>query len=96
MAGYKQSTQLNEKDSLQDMLNIEKEVVKLYTTALTEADGAKVRSAFKTSWETATNDQFGVYRLMKKSGYYQPAVADKAVIDRQKDTFSKVVGDLNG
>lgn len=39
----KQQIQLNEKDSLQDMLNLEKEIVKLYSTALTEGNGSKFR-----------------------------------------------------
>lgn len=94
MAGFKQRTQLNEQDSLQDMLNLEKEVVKLYTTAVTEADGSKVRQAFKWGLDGALFDQYEVYGVMKKSGYYQPAVADKGVIDRQKDKFCKAVGEL--
>ena len=33
---YKADITLNEKDSLQDMLNLEKSLVKIYSTAMTE------------------------------------------------------------
>ncbi|MBQ9756477.1 MAG: spore coat protein, partial [Clostridia bacterium] len=36
MQNYKADITLNEKDSLQDMLTLEKSVVKLYSTAITE------------------------------------------------------------
>lgn len=94
MAGYKQNNQFNEKDSLQDILIAEKEVVKMYTTAVTEADGNRVFSALKTAWEGAVGDQHGVYELMKKNGYYEPQVADKSIIDREKDTFKKAANGL--
>ena len=95
MAGYKQKNQLNEKVALQDMLATEKEAVKMYSTAITEASTTKVRSLLKSSWQDAVSDQYGVFTLMEELGYYEPAPADKTVIDRQKDTFKKVASSLS-
>ena len=41
---YKADITLNEKDSLQDMLNLEKSLVKIYSTAMTEG----VSKGFRT------------------------------------------------
>jgi spore coat protein CotF len=95
MSGYKQKNQLNEKVALQDMLATEKEVVKMYSTALTESSTSKVRSIFKSSWQDAVADQYGVFTLMSELGYYEPAPADKTVIDKQKDNFKKVANSLS-
>ena len=90
MASQKQNNQLNEKNTLQDLLFVEKEMVKMYSTAITESCGNKVRSAIKTGLTTAIGDQYAVFNLMNELGYYEPAPADKAVIDKQKDKFEKI------
>ena len=94
MAGYKQNNQLNEKDSLQDMLELEKSVVKMYVTAVTEAANKPVRSAIKSLLTESADDQYEIFKLMRDNGYYEPAPADKAVIDRDKDTFKKAQTEL--
>ncbi len=90
MAGYKQNNQLNEKDSLQDMLELEKSVVKTYVTAMTESSNKPVRAAIKSLLQDCADDQYAVFNIMKENGYYEPAPADKAVVDREKDTFTKI------
>ena len=67
----KQQIQLNEKDSLQDMLNLEKEIVKLYSTALTEGNGSKFRTMVKNHLVDSANDQFEVFTQMAENNYYE-------------------------
>ena len=86
----KQQNQLNEKDSLQDMLMAEKAMVKMYSTALTEASGKTVRTVLKNGFNECVTDQHGLFKTMSDCGYYEPAPADKAVIDKQRDAFIKV------
>lgn len=95
MSGYKQKNQLNEKVSLQDILATEKEMVKMYSTAMTESNCKPVRTLLKNSWQEVVNDQYGVYKLMSDLGYYETTPADKSVIDKQRDTFKKVAGSLS-
>lgn len=90
MPSPKQKNQLNEKDTLTDMLLIEKSLVKVYATALTEAATKNVRTTFKNNFTGATSDQYNLFCTMSESGYYEPAPADKAVVDKQKDTFETV------
>jgi len=90
MATNKQNNQLNEKDAIQDILFAEKSLVKMYGTAITESSGKPVRTAVKSLLSTAIADQYSVYSAMNDFGYYEPAPADKAVIDEQKDKFTKI------
>ena len=94
MAICKKENQLNEKDSLQDMLLLEKALAKIYVTALTESSGKSVRSALKNGLTSTLNTQSSVYKTMNKCGYYEPAPADKSVIDNKKETFEKVLTTL--
>ena len=91
----KQQIQLNEKDSLQDMLNLEKEIVKLYSTALTVGNGSKFRTMVKTHLVDSANDQFEVFTQMAENNYYEVKPADKAVIDEQKANFKQVLAQLS-
>ncbi|MBE5756946.1 MAG: spore coat protein [Clostridiales bacterium] len=90
MASYKKETTLNEKDSLQDMLNLEKAIVKIYAMALTEGSSKCFRTLIKNGFTSSASDQFEVYQTMNKEGYYEPAPADKSVMDKEKDKFKKV------
>ena len=90
MANYKKEITLNEKDSLQDMLNLEKAIVKIYAMALTEGSSKAFRTLIKNGFSSSSNDQFQVYQTMNKEGYYEPAPADKQVVDKEKDKFKKV------
>ena len=90
MTGYKRETALNEKDSLQDMLNLEKEIVKIYATALTEGSGKTFRTLIKNGFISSSQDQFEVFKTMSDQGYYEVAPADKSVIDKEKAKFKKV------
>lgn len=91
----KRQTQLNEKDSLQDMLNLEKEIVKMYSVALTEGNEAKFRSTVKSHLVDSANDQFTIFTQMAENDYYQVKPADKAVIDEQKANFKQVLNQLS-
>ena len=95
MNGYKAHTQLNEKDSLQDMLNIEKALVKMYSIAITEGNGKSFRTLIKSNMIETAGDQYEVFTQMSNHGYYQVKPADKAVIDEQKANFKEVKKELS-
>ena len=61
MNSYKADITLNEKDSLQDMLNLEKSLVKIYSTAITEGCSKGFRTLVKAHWGEATEDQMKVF-----------------------------------
>ena len=95
MSNYKADITLNEKDSLQDMLNLEKSLVKIYSTAMTEGCSKGFREQVRDNWETATEDQMKVFLLMSELGYYQVESAPETVLSEHKNKFSKVKSQLS-
>ena len=95
MDNYKADITLNEKDSLQDMLNIEKSLVKIYSTAMTEGVSKGFRTLIRDHWNQATDDQIKVFFEMTEHGYYQVESAPEQVLQEQKTKFSKVKSQLS-
>lgn len=95
MSNYKADITLNEKDSLQDMLNLEKAMVKLYATAITEGASKGFRQMAKNHINETANDQMEVFLQMTEHGYYQVESAQQTALSEQKNKFSKIKGQLS-
>ena len=80
---------LNEKDTLQDMLESEKQLMELYTVALFEGSTKTVRKSFSTNLLGVAENQFGLFTQMQSRGYYEPQPAKKAMIDQANCTYKK-------
>ncbi len=85
----KMDTTLNEKDSLQDMLEAEKQLMALYTTALFEGSTKSVRKNFSTNLLGVADNQYCIFSQMQSRGYYEPQPAKKNMIDQANDTYKK-------
>ncbi len=80
---------LNEKDALQDMLESEKQLMTIYTTALFEGSTKSIRKNFSANlWGVAEN-QFSLFTQMSTRGYYEPKPANKNLIDEANSTYKK-------
>ncbi len=95
-SNYKADTSLNEKDSLQDMLNIEKSMVKLYSTAMTEGCSKGFRTVVRDHWDQVVDDQMKVFCQMTEHGYYTVESAPEETLKEQKTKFEKVKKELIG
>ena len=95
MSNYKADTTLNEKDSLQDMLNLEKALIKIYSTAMTEGCSKGFRTLIKNHWTQSTDDQAKVFFEMTEHGYYQVESAPEQTLAEQKQKFSKISHQLS-
>ena len=80
---------LNEKDTLQDMLESEKQLMELYTVALFEGSTKTVRKNVSTNLLGVAENQFGLFTQMQSRGYYEPQPAKKAMIDQANCTYKK-------
>ena len=92
---YKADTTLNERDSLQDLLNLEKQALKCYSTAITEGVSKGFRTQIKTNLKESIDDQINVFFLMTEHGYAQVESAPKEQKNALKEKFSKVKNQLN-
>lgn len=80
---------LNEKDTLQDMLDSEKQLMEIYTTALFEGSTKAVRKNFSTNLLGVAENQYCLFTQMQSRGYYEPAPAKKNMIDEANSTYKK-------
>lgn len=80
---------LNERDTLQDMLDSEKQLMELYATALFEGSTKAVRKNFSTNLLGVAENQYCIFINMQSRGYYEPKPAVKTMIDEANDTFKK-------
>ncbi len=95
MSNYKADITLNERDSLQDMLNLEKNLVKTYATAMTEGASNGFRTAIKEHWNGAVKDQLEVFLEMTDHGYYKVQSASEEQLKEQRERFSSVKSQLS-
>lgn len=95
MADYKNEVTLNEKDSIQDMLNAEKALAKIYTTAITEGVSNGFRDTVKSNLNQQIDDQFKVFSLMTRQGYYTVESAPDSATAETKKKFINVQGSLS-
>lgn len=91
---YKADITLNEKDSMQDLLNLEKQLVKTYAFALTEGVSKGFRSTVKQCLNEAEQTQFKVFLLMTELGYAKVESADEQTLSSKKADFSKIKSQL--
>lgn len=82
-------TTLNEQDSLQDMLESEKQLMGFYATALREGSSKGLRKELLKHYSACAENQFTVYEEMLTRGYYQVQPAPKQQLDAKIDSFKK-------
>lgn len=85
----KSDVTLNERDTLQDMLECEKQLMALYTTALFEGSTKSVRKNFSENLLGVAENQFCLFTQMSTRGYYEPKPANKNMVDEAVGTFKK-------
>lgn len=85
----KSDVTLNERDSLQDMLESEKQLMGIYVTALYEGSTKVIRKNFSANLLGVADNQYLIFTQMNTRGYYEPKPANKTLIDEANETFKK-------
>lgn len=80
---------VNEKDSLSDLLMQEKDIIKVYGTFLPEGSSTQLRNILNKNMGVVAQQQFEIFQTMKSKGYYDVKSADTASINETKKTYSK-------
>ncbi|MBQ9103634.1 MAG: spore coat protein [Clostridia bacterium] len=89
MVSYKAEVTLNEKDSLLDLLTIEKALVKCYATALTEGVSKGFRQMVKAHFNEVANDQIATFFMITKQGYDRVESASEESKCALKEKYQK-------
>ncbi len=95
MPNYKAEITLNERDSMLDMLETEKNLSKVYATALTEGATKGYRERLKSNLNEELNDQLHLFLLMCEEGYYKVNTAPYEQVEEKRETFSQKEKELN-
>jgi len=84
-----------EKDLLQDILVLEKDIVKSYGSYLVEASCPNLRDTLDQNMKASADDQFSVFNAMQSRGYYQTKDAPQQEVQQAKEKFGDILGDMN-
>ena len=87
MDRYKAEVTLNEKDTLTDLLAIEKSIVKLYALCITEGCSQGFRNVIKRHLLDVITDQMEVFLLLTELDYYRVESAPEDSLKKLKQTF---------
>lgn len=92
---YKADITLNEKDSLTDILTLEKNLVKVYSTVMTESCSRGFRTAVKTFFNETAAAQLEVFLMLTERGSYRTESATEESLLRVKKEFSSALKELS-
>ncbi|MBR5192246.1 MAG: spore coat protein [Clostridia bacterium] len=87
---YKTEVTLNEKDTIVDMLILEKNLAKTYAEILTEGCSKGFLTTIKDCMEKTFHDQFKTFMLLTECGYYRVHSATEEEIKNCKKKFDGV------
>ncbi len=86
----KRDITLNEQDSLQDLLDCEKQLMGFYATAVKECGIKTLRKEIMRNYMECADNQFTVFQEMLSRGYYQVQPVQKGQLDAKIDAFQKI------
>lgn len=84
----REKCKLDDYEIISDVLGGEKQIVKLYSTALCETAEEPLRNIIRDNFVEAANDQYEVFDFMQKRGMYPVEQADENKIDEAKRQFA--------
>ena len=85
----KKTAGLTCQESLTDMLTVEKNLVKIYATALTEMSSEANRSLIKKNLTDAADGQNLIFCEMQRQGFYETTPGTKEKLLEAKEQFCK-------
>ena len=89
------SINLTEKDMLQDILTLEKDIMKTYASMLCESSCEKMRGVLQKNLEDNAGDQFQVFYSMTSRNYYPVKEAAEPDVQQAKTKFDGISKMLN-
>lgn len=85
-----QQKTLQEKDILQDLLNTHKDITKLYAYSLIESSCPNMRKLLLQNLQKSAEDQFAIFEVMNKKGYYPTEKAEAQKVSQAVTQFGQI------
>jgi len=89
-----ETTQMNDKDYITDMLATEKDMLKNYCIAMTEASNEELHNQFKNFFNDIDNLEREIYELMFQKGWYSLEKAESQKIQEKYNMLSQQTSQL--
>lgn len=89
------TTNLSEKDMMQDLLATEKQTISAYSTGITETSCENLRKTLLNNFRTSEETQYKVFDAMKQKGWYQTKDAPDADVQAVKDSACTMSQELS-
>ncbi len=83
-------TQFGDKEILNDVLDQEKQIISLYSTAVTESSCQNMRNLLLKNMQQTSNDQYEVFDQMRILGYYQTQPAQDIQVQQAQQKYSQI------
>lgn len=87
----REKCKLDDYEIISDVLGSEKQIVKLYSTALCEAAEEQFRNVLRENLDYAAEDQYKAFEFMQSRGMYDTEQASNENISQAKQQFSPLV-----
>ena len=81
---------MNDVELLNDMLITEKNMIKNYSTFITETSCPEMRQVLTNNMTETARDQYNVFDTMRQKGYYQLKDAPSAEVIEAKQKLSQM------
>ncbi len=91
----REKCKLDDYEIISDVLGSEKEIVKLYSTALCEAAEEQFRNVLRENLDYAAEDQYKAFEFMQQRGMYKTEQASDENITKAKQQFSPLADNCN-
>jgi len=89
------TTNLSEKDMMQDLLATEKQTISAYSTGITETSCENLRKTLLNNFRTSEETQYKIFDTMKQKGWYQTKDAPDADVQAVKDSACTMSQELS-
>lgn len=89
------TTNLSEKDMMQDLLATEKQTISAYSTGITETSCENLRKTLLNNFRTSEETQYKIFDAMKQKGWYQTKDAPDADVQAVKDSARTMSQELS-
>lgn len=89
------TTNLSEKDMMQDLLATEKQTISSYSTGITETSCENLRKTLLNNFRTSEETQYKIFNSMKQKGWYPTKDAPDADVQAVKDSACTMSQELS-
>ncbi|MBO8156794.1 MAG: spore coat protein [Bacillaceae bacterium] len=89
-----QTSQMNDRDFMNDMLAMEKYLTDAYSTAMNEVSNQDLYQDLSTIFKETQDTQRNLYNTMFKNGWYKLDVADQQTLQQNYQQFSGYTSQL--